>query len=158
MKSPNPEHMSIAEHLGRTARLWRRVANSELEPLGLSYPRWSALWMLRRLGDGISQSELAQALEIELGSLMRTLKHLEAQGLITRRCSPEDKRTRTVHVTDSGSDLMSRIEARVLRVRKHLLSGIAAEDFDALERVLVTINQNAMDYTATTEDDCGTEE
>ncbi|OOE82389.1 MarR family transcriptional regulator [Salinivibrio sp. ML198] len=158
MTSPNPEHMSIAEHLGRTARLWRRVANSELEPLGLSYPRWSALWMLRRLGDGISQSELALALEIELGSLMRTLKNLEAQGLITRRCSPEDKRTRTVHVTDSGSDLMSRIEARVLRVRKHLLSGIAAEDFDALERVLVTINQNAMDYTATTEDDCGTEE
>ncbi|WBA10350.1 MarR family winged helix-turn-helix transcriptional regulator [Salinivibrio kushneri] len=158
MTSPNPEHMSIAEHLGRTARLWRRVANSELEPLGLSYPRWSALWMLRRLGDGISQSELALALEIELSSLMRTLKHLEAQGLITRRCSPEDKRTRTVHVTDSGSDLMSRIEARVLRVRKHLLSGIAAEDFDALERVLVTINQNAMDYTATTEDDCGTEQ
>ncbi|ODP97354.1 MarR family transcriptional regulator [Salinivibrio sp. SS3] len=158
MTSPNPEHMSIAEHLGRTARLWRRVANSELEPLGLSYPRWSALWMLRRLGDGISQSELALALEIELGSLMRTLKHLEAQGLITRRCSPEDKRTRTVHVTDSGSDLMSRIEARVLRVRKHLLSGIAAEDFDALERVLVTINQNAMDYTATTTDDHGTDQ
>ncbi|OOE48151.1 MarR family winged helix-turn-helix transcriptional regulator [Salinivibrio kushneri] len=157
MTSPNPEHMSIAEHLGRTARLWRRVANSELEPLGLSYPRWSALWMLRRLGDGISQSELALALEIELGSLMRTLKHLEAQGLITRRCSPEDKRTRTVHVTDSGSELMSSIEVRVLRVRKHLLSGIAAEDFDALERVLVTINQNAMDYTATTADDHGTE-
>ncbi|OOE86427.1 MarR family winged helix-turn-helix transcriptional regulator [Salinivibrio sharmensis] len=158
MTSPNPEHMSIAEHLGRTARLWRRVANSELEPLGLSYPRWSALWMLCRLGDGISQSELALALEIELGSLMRTLKHLEAQGLITRRCSPEDKRTRTVHVTDSGSELMSRIEARVLRVRKHLLSGIAPEDFDALERVLVTINQNAMDYTATTADDHGTEQ
>ena len=141
MTSPHPEHMSIAEHLGRTARLWRRVADSELEPLGLSYPRWSALWMLRRLGDGISQSELAQALEIELGSLMRTLKHLE------------DKRTRTVHVTDSGCDLMTRIEARVLRVRKHLLSGIAAEDFDALERVLVTINQNALNYSASSSDE-----
>jgi len=68
---------SLGERLGRLHRLWRMVADNELAPLGLTHPRWTALWKLRRMGDHISQKQLAESLEIELPSLMRTLGQLE---------------------------------------------------------------------------------
>ena len=69
--------LSLAEQLGRLHRLWRTVADLELAPLGLTHPRWTALWKLSRLGGHLSQKTLAEALEIELPSLMRTLGQLE---------------------------------------------------------------------------------
>ena len=77
--------LSLAEQLGRLHRLWRTVADLELAPLGLTHPRWTALWKLSRLGGHLSQKTLAEALEIELPSLMRTLGQLEEQGLIVQR-------------------------------------------------------------------------
>lgn len=57
--------LSLAEKLSRVSRLWKMVADRELEPLGLTHPRWTALWKLQRLGDNVSQKQLADALEIE---------------------------------------------------------------------------------------------
>ena len=57
--------LSLAEKLSRVARLWKMVADRELEPLNLTYPRWTALWKLYRMGDNVSQKHLAEALEIE---------------------------------------------------------------------------------------------
>ncbi|KAA5733063.1 MarR family transcriptional regulator, partial [Acinetobacter baumannii] len=84
--------LSVAEKLSRVSRLWKMVADRELEPLNLTYPRWTALWKLYRMGDNVSQKHLAEALEIELSSLMRTLKLLEEQSLVIRRCCEYDKR------------------------------------------------------------------
>ncbi|MDW3170387.1 MarR family transcriptional regulator, partial [Vibrio sp. Y184] len=97
--------LSLAEKLSRVARLWKMVADRELEPLNLTYPRWTARWKLYRMGDNISQKQLAEALEIELASLMRTLKLLEEQSLVTRRCCEHDKRARIVSLTDEGKEL-----------------------------------------------------
>ena len=95
--------LSLAEQLGRLHRLWRTVADLELAPLGLTHPRWTALWKLSRLGGHLSQKTLAEALEIELPSLMRTLGQLEEQGLIERHCCSQDKRARIVTLTPAGA-------------------------------------------------------
>ena len=47
--------LSLAEQLGRLHRLWRTVADLELAPLGLTHPRWTALWKLSRLGGQLRQ-------------------------------------------------------------------------------------------------------
>ena len=57
--------LSLAEQLGRLHRLWRTVADIELAPLGLTHPRWTALWKLSRLGGHLSQKTLAEALELD---------------------------------------------------------------------------------------------
>ena len=51
--------LSLAEHLGRSHRLWRMVADAKLVPLGLTHPRWTALWKLQRMGDGAGQKALS---------------------------------------------------------------------------------------------------
>ncbi len=42
--------LSLAEQIARMHRLWRTAADLELAPLGLTHPRWTALWKLSRMG------------------------------------------------------------------------------------------------------------
>lgn len=137
--------LSIAEKLSRVSRLWKMVADRELEPLNLTYPRWTALWKLYRLGDNVSQKHLAEALEIELASLMRTLKLLEEQSLVSRRCCDHDKRARIVTLTDEGKALLTQMEDRILQVRRKLLSGISDEEQNKMSLILEQMAHNALD-------------
>ena len=137
--------LSLAEKLSRVARLWKMVADRELEPLNLTYPRWTALWKLYRMGDNISQKHLAEALEIELASLMRTLKLLEEQSLIVRHCCEHDKRARIVSLTDGGQTLLKQMEARILQVRSKLLTDINDQELQQLSLILDQIAHNALD-------------
>lgn len=137
--------LSLAEKLSRVARLWKMVADRELEPLNLTYPRWTALWKLYRMGDNISQKHLAEALGIELASLMRTLKLLEEQSLITRHCCEHDKRARIVSLTEEGKTLLKQMEARILQVRSKLLTDINDQELQQLSLILDQIAHNALD-------------
>ncbi|MFA0349979.1 MarR family transcriptional regulator, partial [Vibrio sp. 10N.222.55.C6] len=99
------------------------------------------LW---RLGDNLSQKVLANALEIELASLMRTLAQLEQQGLIERHCCPHDKRARLVNLTPAGLDLITKVEVTIINIRSQLLLGINAEELTEFERVINLIGNNAL--------------
>ncbi|MBB1316097.1 transcriptional regulator SlyA [Shewanella sp. SR43-4] len=138
------KELHLAEQLGRLHRLWRTVADVELIPLGLTHPRWTALWKLLRLGDNVSQKVLADALEIELPSLMRTLGQLEEHGYVKRRCCDTDKRARIVSLTPQGTDILKQIEARIMQIRAELLNGISHQELNEFERVISLISANAM--------------
>ncbi|MEZ9539378.1 transcriptional regulator SlyA [Shewanella sp. 10N.286.51.B8] len=146
------KELSLAEQLGRLHRLWRTAVDIELAPLELTYPRWTALWKLWRLGDNLSQKVLANALEIELPSLMRTLAQLEQQGLIERHCCTLDKRARIVNLTPAGLDLITKVEVTIINIRSQLLLGINAEELIEFERMINLIGNNALTKLAKTTD------
>lgn len=139
------KELSLAEQFARLSRLWKMVADRELSPLGLTHPRWTALWKLQRLGDNVSQKTLAEALEIELASLMRTLKQLEEQSLIERHCCQNDKRARIVSLTSNGRALIKQMETRILQVRQNLLGNIDDQQLHQLTLTLEQITHNALD-------------
>lgn len=136
--------LSLAERVGRLHRLWRTVADLELAPLGLTHPRWTALWKLSRLGGHLSQKTLAEALEIELPSLMRTLGLLEEQGLVERHCCSQDKRARIVTMTPAGKALLDQIEDRIMDIRRDLLTGISQRELEQFEDIVHRISANAL--------------
>lgn len=135
--------LSVPERLGRVARQWQAIADRELAPLGLTYPRWSAIWKLTRLGEGASQTQLAAALEIELSSLMRTLSQLEQQALVIRHKCPDDGRAKNVYLTEAGRRMVAQMETKILAVRRALLSGVDDSEIDTVKRVLARISHNA---------------
>ncbi|MGY3894855.1 transcriptional regulator SlyA [Aeromonas enterica] len=136
--------LSLAERVGRLHRLWRTVADLELAPLGLTHPRWTALWKLSRLGGHLSQKTLAEALEIELPSLMRTLGLLEEQGLVERHSCSQDKRARIVTLTPAGKALLDQIEDRIMDIRRDLLTGISQRELEQFEDIVHRISANAL--------------
>lgn len=136
--------LSLAEKLGRVSRLWRMAADAQLIPLGLTHPRWTALWKLSVLGDGVSQKELAIALEIELPSLMRTLKQLEDQQLIERHQCIQDKRSRLVYCTAKGRGVLNKMKSIIIHLRHEILLGISAEQVEVLDDLLNILAKNAI--------------
>jgi len=147
------KELSLAEQLRRVARLWRNVADKELAPLGLTHPRWTALWKLQHLNDNVSQKALANALEIELASLMRTLSQLEEQNLIVRHCSETDKRVRIVSLTDEGKAMIKKVETRILQIRRDLMAGVSEEELSQFKRTVERIASNALDQLTISEDE-----
>lgn len=103
---------------------------------GLSQATALPVFHIVRLGDGVRQGILAQALAIEASSLVRLLDHLSAAGLIERREDPEDRRAKTLHVTREGRKLAARASVAVEALRKELFADVRAEDLEATLRVL----------------------
>jgi len=135
-------HVSVVEKLGHIHRQWRSIIDNELSPLGLTHPRWTAMWKLWRMGGDVSQKQLADALEIELASLMRTLGQLESQGLIIRHTSLKDKRVRLVVLTHEGKVIIKQMESRIVQTRTELLSRITPEEMEVFDSVIERISEN----------------
>ncbi len=108
-------------------------------------PYWDGLYRLLSSRWYRSQKKLAEALEIELPSLMRTLSQLEDQSLITRHCCESDKRARIVGLTPEGKKLLKQMETRIVQVRGQLLIDIKDEEMKKLSHILDQIAHNALD-------------
>lgn len=132
--------------LGHVHRLWRMAIDRTVAPLGLSQPRWTALVVLRHLGEGTTQKRLAEALGIELPSLTRTLVQLERQGLVARRVPAGDRRVREVVFTAEGRRVLEALDARAAEARTRLLEGVADDEREALHRALRRIEHNACEW------------
>lgn len=84
------------------ARRWRRALDERMAALGLTDAAWPPLVHLDRLGDGVTQNELAGRCGIDGSTLVRLLDILGNQGLVERRISPTDRRSRLVFLTAKG--------------------------------------------------------
>lgn len=104
-----------------------RGFHRKLEPLGLD-PRGFSV--LRSVGfdQGQSQQALARALAIPASRMVAIIDSLEARGLLERRMRDDDRRTRAVHLTDAGNDLLKRAFALAAEYETWLCEGLSAED------------------------------
>jgi MarR family transcriptional regulator for hemolysin len=144
MKSQDkPDARVFAVGLQLVARAWRSRNDAALAELRLSAALAYPVLAVHRLGDGIRQHALANALGVEGPSLVRSLDALGAAGLLERRDDPADRRARTLHLTREGKRLARRIETVVAQVRAELLAGIPEADIAAATRVILAIAETA---------------
>ena len=129
--------------LGRAAHSWKTVVDVWMQDLGLTQSRWIALLHLKRMGQGVTQSQLAADIGIEQPSMLRTLNQLEDSGLIERRADRQDARRRTLWFTAAGTALLEKVEARAVEGRSHLLDGLSQDQRLAFRAVLQQLLENA---------------
>ncbi|MDF2997506.1 MAG: transcriptional regulator, MarR family [Xanthobacteraceae bacterium] len=125
----------------QAGRQWRRIAEKELETLGVSEACAAPLLWIGRLGGGVRQVTLASYVGIEGPSLVRLLDQLAASDLIERRDDPTDRRAKTVWLTPDGEKLSAKIEALLVRVRDRVLADIDRDDLSAALRVLKAFDE-----------------
>lgn len=125
--------------LGELSRLWRTKLNQRLKPLGLSQAKWMVIMHLARSRSGLVQRELAERLGIEGPSLVRLLDRMAAGGWVERRESAEDRRCKTVHLTDKARAMARRIETITRKLREELLADLSQDDLVHCARVFRAI-------------------
>ncbi|HEY2697346.1 MAG TPA: MarR family winged helix-turn-helix transcriptional regulator, partial [Pseudonocardiaceae bacterium] len=113
------EHRSgaLLDHLARRIRV---RSEAVLAPLGLRPRHLVALTVLRNRGD-CTQQGLAATLEMDGTNIVGLLNELEAESLIERRRSPEDRRRHVVELTDAGAKQLARAESALAAVEDEVL-------------------------------------
>lgn len=102
-----------------------------LEPLGLE-PREFAL--LRAVGadEGRSQQAVGARLGIAPSRMVGFVDTLEARGLLERRLNADDRRTRALHLTAVGRELLGRAFALAVGHERDLCSDLAGPEREQL--------------------------
>jgi DNA-binding MarR family transcriptional regulator len=121
--------------LDQLARRMRMRAESVLGPLGLRPRHLVALTVLRdRCGS--TQQALSSTLMMDRANVVGLLNDLEADGLIERLRSPEDRRRHLVQLTDSGARCLARAEFALAGAEDEVLAALDASQRDTLYELL----------------------
>ncbi|KDR36837.1 MarR family winged helix-turn-helix transcriptional regulator [Caballeronia grimmiae] len=131
---------SVSSTLVLAARRWRRTSHGVLASYGVSEACAVPLLAAHRLGQAVRQVALAEHIGIEGPSLVRLLDQLCAAGLVRRDEDPEDKRAKTISLTDEGRAVTARMEERLVSLRERLLRDVSREDLETTLRVLSVFN------------------
>ncbi|BCF99601.1 MarR family transcriptional regulator [Paraburkholderia sp. PGU19] len=141
---------SVSSTLVVAARRWRRTSHSVLSAYNVSEACAGPLLTANRLGEAVRQVTLAEHVGIEGPSLVRLLDQLCAAGLVRRDEDPDDKRAKTITLTDEGRAVTARMEERLMELRARVLKGVSREDLETTLRVLNAFNAS-LDATVTSD-------
>ena len=101
--SPDDDHY-IGYTITDVARLLRTVFERRVRSLGLTRAQWLIIARLHR-HPGLSQSEVADLLEIEKATAGRLIDRMEAKDWLERRPDPTDRRINRLHLTDRAEHM-----------------------------------------------------
>lgn len=121
--------------LDHMARLMRVHADSALAEVGLRPRHLRALTLLRDGGE-VTQQGLAERLSMDRTNLVGLLNELEAEGLIERRRSTEDRRRHIVVLTDAGAARLGAGECALASTEDAVLSALDPRERQALHDML----------------------
>jgi DNA-binding MarR family transcriptional regulator len=120
------EHLS-APLLVHLARRMQTEAEVELAAFGLRTRHVIALTLLRDLGEQ-NQSDLPATLGMDPTNVVALLNELEADDLVQRRRSAQDRRRHTVSLTAAGKARLKDIEDLLTGVEQRVLDPLSPEE------------------------------
>jgi MarR family transcriptional regulator for hemolysin len=134
---------TVSSTLVVAARKWRRTSHGVLAAFNVSEACATPLLTASRLGTAVRQVTLADHIGIEGPSLVRLLDQLCAAGLMRREEDPEDRRAKTVALTDEGRAVTAKMEEELVTLRAQALKGVSRSDLEAALRVLDAFTTDA---------------
>jgi MarR family transcriptional regulator for hemolysin len=105
--SPEDEHY-IGYSITDVGRLMRTVFERRVRAFGLSRSQWMVITRLYQR-PGLSQSAIADLLEIEKAPAGRLIERMEAKGWLARGDDAHDRRVYRLHLTAEGERLHAAI-------------------------------------------------
>ncbi len=125
------------------ARLARRNFDRGLTAKGveLTQAQWRSIGIVFKR-PGISQTALADILEIQPISVGRLVDRMEAAGWMERRPDPDDRRAVCLYVTDKAEPTLKALKATADDIRSAMTRGITKTDLETAARVLAAMRAN----------------
>ncbi|WP_324278072.1 MarR family winged helix-turn-helix transcriptional regulator [Blastococcus brunescens] len=95
--------------LSRASGLFVRATNAALVSYGLRVRSYSVLLLACEATEGVSQRDLAEVLGLDPSQVVLLVDELAESGLVERRPSDQDRRTKLVAATEAGHTLRVRV-------------------------------------------------
>ena len=130
--------------LARASGLLARAGNAALAPFGLRVRSYSVLLLACEAAEGISQRDLACVLGLDPSQVVLLVDDLAGAGLVERRPSPSDRRTKLVAATPAGRALRADAIAAVAAAEEEQLAALPAVERRRLHDLLLRVVGDAV--------------
>ena len=108
-------------------------------------PSQYALLQCLHAQDGLTPSQLAQALRLDTSSITGVLSRLEKKGLIDRVYNQEDRRSVSIHLRDEGNALWAQVDRVIDAANAKITQGLDQEHYEQFLSALAIIEGNTVD-------------
>src|SRR5688500_1715911 len=130
--------------LARASGLLARAGNAALVPFGLRVRSYSVLLLACEATEGISQRDLAGVLGLDPSQVVLLVDELTGAGLVERRPSPSDRRTKLVRATERGRAVRAEAVAAVAASEEEQLAALPAAERRRLQNLLLRVVGEAL--------------
>jgi DNA-binding MarR family transcriptional regulator len=127
------------------SRLRRSAFDRCLKPLAVTRSQWWVLAYLSR-EDGMTQSQLAEELDLGKVAVGGLIDRLEKGGLVRREADAEDRRVNRVFLEPRSKQLVAKMRKVSHRMNERILQGIADDRLEASAATLDAMKRNILAY------------
>lgn len=132
------------EGMIRTMRLHHRIVEKRIDGLGVHHSQHRMLMRLSQMGRSASQKDIAAAMDVSPACVARTLKYLDAAGLIDKS-EGADGRCNAIDILPEGRRLVEDSLALFRQIDEQMFTGVSDAELEALGGVLRRVQGNLAD-------------
>jgi DNA-binding MarR family transcriptional regulator len=132
-KRPAPAGLFTLLHAAGSAQAY---VESKLDAAGLSLAKWAALKALADAGESLPLGQLAERLSCVKSNITQLVDRLEADGLVTRKPDPHDRRSRLAVLTAEGRKACAAGTRIQQRTERDLFGGLTRAEADQLAALM----------------------
>lgn len=137
--------ITIGMLIHEVARLRRYAFDAEAKPTGVTRSQFSVLSLLARTERrGLSQTELAAALDLGKVTLGGLVDRLEAADLVRRVAVPDDRRVKLVTLTPAGRRVLAATRRMRPRLDEIVLRDVSPRVRDEITEALQVMRSNLL--------------
>ena len=137
------------EHFGfllsHVALAHRNMVGHEMRDLGMHRGQPPVLFTLEK-HEGMSNSEMAEFLNITPATLTNKIKRMEKAGLVIRKRDPQDERFIRIYMTEKGRGIMNQLRTSMEEMESNLLRGFSEEEIEDLRGKMRRILENISEF------------
>lgn len=133
--------LGFAFLLHDSARLMNRYYDRKVHLYGITRTQWTLLTYLSRY-EGVSQTTLADYMDLAPMTLTRQIDKLEKDGLLERRQNARDRRTNLIYLTAKALPLMNNMRTIAIETKRMALNGFTEEEEEQLRAYLARVRSN----------------
>jgi len=127
------------------SRLRRSAFDRCLKPLNVTRSQWWVLAYLSRQ-DGMTQSQLAEELDMGKVAIGGLIDRLEKSGLLRREADASDRRVNRVFLEPKSKQLIARMRKVSHRMNEEILAGLTDANLEIAATTLDAMKRNLLAY------------
>jgi DNA-binding MarR family transcriptional regulator len=135
---------SHGQYISAIYRHMQIIISAELAPYRIGSGQYIFLMAIAS-GQPITQKALSEKLLIDKTTTAKAIAKLEAEGYVRREVDPADNRYQLLFLTESGHEVVPKVQEALGRVKSKTRKGISEEEYGMLIRLLKIVLHNLSD-------------
>lgn len=127
-----------SRELTKISRTVKRYATRVIRTYGIGYSEYECLHFIRH-HPGTSQEDLRDWMMVDKAAVSRMVINLEKKGYIVRRINENDRRTKSLFVTEKDADIHTSAALAEVHFYDWLMTDIDSGELEIFRKVLHTI-------------------